>query len=392
MAELVISMDVRMAVAFFEQASTVSVVQFCRDHGISRQTFYLYRRRFAAGGLEGMVPQSRRPRSSPTKTSPEMVAEIVRMRRWLLREGWDAGAVSVGTWLAREGVQPPSDRTIHRVLVGQGLVEPQPRKRPRSSFKRFTAKAPNGIWQMDGMKTRLADGSTAVVLRVLDDHSRKILATRVAPSENSTDAWTCLSEAISRYGRPAVFLSDGGAAFTHRRIGGGLGELEARLRQLGIYPVVSSPRHPQTCGKKEREWETTQRWLTARPPATSLTDLQRQLDCYDLIYNTQRGHQGIDRQTPDHRYAATEKATASPTPLATPMRIRHVTVKRDGVIALGNGQRTSIGTEWAYSTVTVMREDPAVAIFHHDTLIRFFHLDPTRTYQLKNPALVSAMS
>lgn len=31
-----------------------------------------------------------------------------------------------------------------------------------------------------------------------------------------------------------------------------MSEFEARLRNLGILPVVSSPGHPETCGKKER--------------------------------------------------------------------------------------------------------------------------------------------
>ena len=36
---------------------------------------------------------------------------------------------------------------------------------------------------------------------------------------------------------------------------GGISMFEQRLRTLGVNPVVASPHHPQTCGKKERDWQ-----------------------------------------------------------------------------------------------------------------------------------------
>jgi hypothetical protein len=47
-----------------------------------------------------------------------------RARADLAVEGWDNGALSIFYRLLREGVQPPSCRTVHRVLVRQGLVVP----------------------------------------------------------------------------------------------------------------------------------------------------------------------------------------------------------------------------------------------------------------------------
>lgn len=384
MADLVVSMDVRMAVAFFLQTDPkVSVKAFCAENGISRQTYYVFRRRFETGGLEGLVPLSRRPLRSPNATDAAMMAVVITKRLQLIADGWDAGAVSIRHWLRREGIETPSARTIHRILVNHGLVEAQPRKRPRSSFKRFAHPDPNGRWQIDGMKWELADHTEVVVIRIQDDCSRAVMATRAAFSENTRDAWACMETAMQRHGRPAMFLSDGGPAFTHRRISGTLGEFEARLRNVGILPVVSSSGHPQTCGKKEREWRTLQLWLDARPRAEDLAGLQRQLDAYDLIFNHQRPHQAHDGATPAERYRASPKAQAADGPLAAPMDTTTVKARRDGVIDLGRGMKTSIGVQWAYATVTVIREDPAVAIFHEDQLIRFLHIDPDRTYQLQ---------
>jgi hypothetical protein len=180
-----------------------------------------------------------------------------------------------------------------------------------------------------------------------------------------------------------MFLSDNGSAFSQRRIRGTMGEVEARLRLSGILPVTSSISHPQTCGKKEREWSTLDRWLSARPTAITLADLQTQLDAYDLIFNHHRPHQAHGGKTPAERYAEVDKAAAASTPLAAPMQINTVKVRRNGVIDLGRKAKMSIGKQWSGATVTIMREDPAIAIFHGDELIEFIHLDPDRLYQLR---------
>ena len=273
-------MDIRIAIAAFEAVDngSASVSHVCQQLGISRDTFYRYRRRLEAEGFPGLLPRSTRPRSSPGQTPPEMVELIVAKRAALEKDGWDYGARSIHSRLKRAGIDVPSARTVHRVLVRVGLIEPQPAKRPRSSFKRFEHPAPNACWQLDGTEWALADQSEACILRLTDDHARMILASRAAPAENTLEAWALVEAALARHGRPVMLLSDGGSAFTSRRTTGGISVFEQRLRALGINPFVSSPRHPQTCGKKERDWQPLKRWLAAHPPATTLAELQGLLD------------------------------------------------------------------------------------------------------------------
>ena len=54
---------------------------------------------------------------------------------------------------------------------------------------------------------------------MIDDHSRMLLATRVAPSENMADTWALLQNAMARHGRPAMLLHDGSIAFSGVRRG-----------------------------------------------------------------------------------------------------------------------------------------------------------------------------
>ena len=270
MSRRVVPMEVRLAVAAFEAVDaggdgTANVSAVCRELGISRDSFYRYRARVEVEGFAGLLPRSSRPRTSPNQTSPEVVSAIVAARARLIEQGWDHGARSIQFRLVRAKVAVPSARTVHRVLVRQGLIEPAPAKRPRSSFHRFEHPAPNGCWQLDGTEWALADGSPVCILRLVDDHSRLILATRAVPAETTEHAWALMETALARHGRPVMLLSDGGSAFTSRRTTGGISVFEQRVRDQGINPVVSSPRHPQTCGKKERDWQPLKRWLAAHP-------------------------------------------------------------------------------------------------------------------------------
>jgi len=374
-----------MAVAFAACAEgPVNVTAFCAEHEISRQTFYVYRRRFQAEGLAGLLPRSRRPARSPAKTTAEVAEAVVAVHDELLEQGWDAGARSVRDRMIGQGWSAPADRTIHRILLAHGRVKASPTKRRRDSYRRFEATAPNGMWQLDGTKRALADGTVVCILRVIDDHSRLLLATRVAPSENMADTWALLQDAMDRHGRPAMLLHDGSIAFSGVRPGRGqVTELQWQLRRLGVHQIVSSPHHPQTCGKKERDWQPLHRWLDAHPDATSIAELQHLVDAYDVVFNTQRPHQGIGRVTPDHRYQATAKAGPGSTEDLPPLTFHgDVVAGRTGRVSLGpGGYSITLGHDWVGTTLTVLRHDLDAVIFHGPHLIRRIRINPDTKIQ-----------
>ncbi|WEV77093.1 integrase core domain-containing protein [Janibacter cremeus] len=380
MSQQAVSVEVRLAVgahAVLEDASGTSVSELCKQQGISRDTYYRYRRRMREEGVQGLIPRSRRPNNSPRATDADTVAAVLDKHDELVAEGWDGGAMSVHDWLTLAGVEVPSARTCHKILTDHGRTEPTPSKRPKSSYRRFEAMKPNGVWQLDGHEVKLTEGK-GVVLRFQDDHSRMLMASRAASAETGEDTWKCMVAAMDRHAKPAFIQCDNSTAFTARLIkGGGYSILEARLHRIGVGMINSSPKHPQTNGKKEREWQTLEQWLRARERATDLPELQRLLDAYDLIFNTERPHQGIAGSTPARRYAATDKALPDPEQLKERQFVREVTLPPAGYFDLP-GARVSLGVAWAGATLHYLIDQDHAVLFHEERILGHIQLDPDK--------------
>ena len=239
-------MDVRLRIAV--AAEGVNVAALCREQGISRQTYYQWRRRYRAEGLEGLEPRSTAPHTSPQRISAEVEEAVVELRKALDEVGVDAGPGTIQWHLGRRGVaKVPSEATIWRVLVRRGFVVPEPHKRPRASWRRFEASAPNELWQADCFDWVVGTGAVKV-LSFVDDHSRVALRVKALPEATSEATWVAFGEASAAWGVPLGQLSDNGLNFSGRLRGFEV-RFETELRAIGVVPKTSRPYHPQTCGK-----------------------------------------------------------------------------------------------------------------------------------------------
>jgi transposase InsO family protein len=356
--------------------------------GVSTKTFYKYLARFAEEGVEGFYPRSRRPLRSPTRVGVEVEDVIVRVRKELDGDGWDAGADQILFWIADHpqlwpaGVVVPSRATVNRILERRGQIVRVPQRRPRRSRHRFEAAQPNSMWQMDGFEYALATGRTVVVLQIIDDCSRFDLALRAAPSENGADVWAAVVHAVERYGLPARFLTDNGTAFSGRRRGW-ISRLEENLRALGVHPITSSVAHPQTCGKNERAHATVLKWLRQRPAPQTLEELQELVETYRNRYNHRRRKTHLNGMTPAERYALGPLDGPGQSPSPWPVTIRTATVSTSGCIGIDK-HLLGIGRRWAHTQVTTIRRHHQVTVFADNQLVAEFTLNGRRGYQAKN--------
>src|SRR5579871_841806 len=154
----------------------LSVTAAAAQYGYSRQHLHRLVARYQAGGLDAVEARSRRPLSSPQATEDKVRDFVVSKRLELTAAGWDAGPVTIAWHLEQAGLHVPSTSTIRRILHAAGLITPEPRKRPRSSYTRFEMAQPNEMWQSDFSHWQLAGGTDVEILNWLDDHSRFLLS------------------------------------------------------------------------------------------------------------------------------------------------------------------------------------------------------------------------
>ena len=147
-----------------------------RLYGISQPRVSQLVAAWRAGGWAALEPRSRRPRSNPNQTPPDVVDQVLALRAELIAGGCDAGPHSIAAILADRMATPPGVTTILRILARSGAITPQPRKRPKRSWIRFEADLPNECWQADFTHIRLATGRDAEVLLWVDDHSRYLVS------------------------------------------------------------------------------------------------------------------------------------------------------------------------------------------------------------------------
>jgi len=236
---------------------------------VSPLTARKWAHRYRAEGAAGMVDRSSRPRSMPTKTPPEVVKRIVRVR-WRKRFGPAQIAGELGI--------PAS--TVHAVLTRCRVnrlshidrVTGEPIRRyehdyPGSMIHVDVTKFGNipdgGGWRYVGKSqgdrnranTKTRGGNrrapllgTAFLHTVIDDHSR-VAYVEICQDEKGATAVGVLQRAVAWFADRGVtvqrVLSDNGSAYRSFA-------WRDACAELSITPKRTRPYRPQTNGKIER--------------------------------------------------------------------------------------------------------------------------------------------
>jgi transposase InsO family protein len=359
-----------------------------RLYGVSEATVSRLMARYRAEGAAAFEPRSRRPKTSPTTVSDVVNQQIVNLRVDLTRRGLDAGPHTIQWHLARDGHQA-SISTIRRRLLDAGLIEPEPKKRPKSSYIRFEAELPNETWQSDFTHYRLANGADTEVLVWLDDHSRYALSVTVHNRVTGDIVVNTFNQCGADQGFPASVLTDNGLVYTTRFAGfrGGRNGLETRLHELEIHQKNSQPNHPTTCGKVERFHQTLKKWLTAQQPQpATIAELQTLADAFVDEYNHRRPHRSLGRTTPAVAYNRLPKTGPTGSNKGPHYRIRHDRIDKTGAVSLRRGGRMhhiGIGRAHKGTAVILLIDDIDIRVIATDTgeLLRALTLDPNIGYQ-----------
>jgi len=276
--------------------------------------------RYRTEGAAGMTDRSSRPHSSPSKTPPNVVRRIVRLR-WRHRLGPVQIAGQVGMQAS----------TVHAVLVrcrinrlshidrvtGEPLrryEHPYPGSLIHVDVTKFGNIPNGGGWRYVGRqqgktnramtdaerrKGRIRDPllGTAFVHTVIDDHTRLAYA-EICTDEKAATAIGVLHRAVAWFTEHGVtverVLSDNGAAYKSYA-------WRDACADLGITHKRTRPYRPQTNGKIERFHRTlSDGWAYARF-YESTDQRNAALPGWLHFYNHHRAHSAIGGRPPINR-------------------------------------------------------------------------------------------
>jgi transposase InsO family protein len=280
----------------------------CRYFGISRKSFYKWKKRYEAHGDAGLCDRSRAPQRSPRATPQDVVSKIL-----YLRQTYHFGPGKIADYLKRFHESRITRSTVHRVLVRHGLnrLPANQKHRPhKRRWQRYEKPRPGHRIQVDVkfLERLPSTGRRLYQFTAIDDCTR-IRVLKVFDACNQRTAIRFIDDVRRRLPfRILVVQTDNGAEFQT--------QFHAHLEQLDIRHAYIRPRTPHLNGKVERSHRVDDQEFYQLLDADGITDdihlFNAKLREWEDYYNYHRPHGALGGQTPYERLLAKTKAGASP--------------------------------------------------------------------------------
>ena len=295
----------------------MNLSELCREFGISRETAYVWLRRYRAAGRDVQVlsDRSHRPHHSPHQIPAEVADLIVAARKY--RPTWGPRKLRAFLVDRKPGVALPSESAIAAILHRNGLTSVRRRRRRRlvvPATRPFAAATgPNAVWCVDFKGWwRTGDGRRCYPLTLIDAYSRYLLRCEALLETDTRHVQPIFDSAFQEFGTPDAIRSDNGPPFASTGAAG-LSALSVWWNQLGIRHDRITPGKPQQNGRLERFHRTLA--VLAATPAADVRAQQRAFDYFRYDYNQQRPHEALRLKPPVTAYEPSRRRY--PRPLET---------------------------------------------------------------------------
>lgn len=213
------------------------------------------------------------------------------------------GSRRIRDWLEDEGHKVNRKR-VQRLMRQMGIAALYPKactSKPGKGHKIYPyllrnriIDSPNQVWAADLTYIPMAKGF-AYLVAIMDWHSRRVLSWRVSNSMDSDFCVDALEEALGRYGSPEIFNTDQGSQFTSEAFTGVLKEANVDISMDGKGRWMDNV-------FVERLWRSVKYEEVYLKSYETVAEARAGIDTYLEFYNSERRHQGLNRQTPDQVY------------------------------------------------------------------------------------------
>lgn len=291
---------IRQRYAWFEEAERLGNVSLaCKRLGISRKTFYKWRKRFrvAQGAKTALLDRSRRPHRPRRK-----VKKALRRRLLTLRQRTQLGPARLRHLLRAAGVRGvPSVATIAKVVKQAGLTR-QRRAKPKRYRRVFVVPRPGDLVQLDvKWVPYLVEGRQLFQFTAIDCRTRLRLVSLAEEMTLST-AKAFAQYVLSAFPFPVRCVqTDNDSIFTHWYTAGPKTPLDRPVKAHPFTLMVESfgathrlipPRTPRLNGRVERSHQTDEQEFYRRQRYATRAELRRAFGRWLWHYNHTRLHTG----------------------------------------------------------------------------------------------------
>ncbi len=277
-----------MIIAPEHSGKTVSKV--CTEFGVSRETWYKWKRRYDVHGLDGLKDRSRRPhRIRYQKITEELEKTILELR---LNNRF--GPRRIAFRLKKKHGISLGTKTIYSILKRHKLNVLSVKLKRK--YKRFEKKHPNDMVQTDTKGPFYLRGSRdkQYFTHCIDDCSRKVVSEWVN-RRSTNESLMVLKEWITQNGKPKKVMHDGGKQFVSKRF-------QEFLQDNNIKDKQIPKGYPQLQGKVEAYNKILITEFLDVEELKNKNDGKKKYGEFVKFYNNEREHGGIGGMTPAEKF------------------------------------------------------------------------------------------
>jgi len=258
-----------------------SVDKIALSQKVNRRCIYQILDKFKEYDWDGL--KDHKTGRAETRLNPNIEIVIFDLRR---RFGY--GACRIEQLLRQRGFLI-SHRQIEKLLVRNGLVEPNIKKQKSRKWVRYELPNPNDLWHTDWSYDPFSGQQLSVYI---DDKTRLITSFGIFKRASAENTIALLKSAITRYGKPKIIMTDHGGQYYANYPGTNQENTQFRIALdiLGIKHYLARVNRPQTNGKVERFFLT---YKTEYGTGTF-----KNITEYITHYNEQRPHMSLNYKTP----------------------------------------------------------------------------------------------
>jgi transposase InsO family protein len=296
-------MEEKLRFVFEYERDELTMTELCERFEISRETGYVWLRRYREQGVQGLLEVNRAPHRRPNQTPVDIERALIALREAHMT--WGPRKLKWRLERDEPGRVWPAKSTIGALLKREGLVIARRKRRKTVPYREPLAHAEgsNRVWCADYKGWfRTGDGSVIYPLTITDAFSRYVLRCQRVETTDTTRARAVFEAAFREYGMPEAMRTDNGEPFASTAIAG-LSRLSVWWIKLGIVPERIEAGKPQQNGRHERMHRVLKQ-ETATPPAADRGAQQRAFDEWVKTYNEERPHEALGMQVPASVYEA----------------------------------------------------------------------------------------